>query len=189
MVLIDTIISFIQRLDKQQFYRYLGGAVAGILIVIGSLGFVFYRYSANLTKQIKIATEQQDEIVDILSASAMVKQQQEAVDTVLDQDKQFKIAGYFNQLLRKHKLSENKTVETTSQIELDDKYRQSILNVQFTTITMKALCELLNEIEQKERIATKSLEVRRSQKESGTIDVNLTIATLQTKTVIQDEEE
>jgi ribosomal protein S17E len=56
-----------------------------------------------------------------------------------------------------------------------------LLNAKFDTMNMRQLCELLDAVEQNKRIYTKELEIIKSKKVPNTIDVNLTIATLQAK--------
>ena len=114
----------------------------------------------------------------ILTRAASVQQQRKEVDAILEEDKDFKIGGYFKDVLTKLVLTSKKAVESPSQIDREGKYRESILNVKFTDMDMKQLSELLNEIEKNKRIFTKELEVTTSRKTPQKIDVNLTIATL-----------
>ncbi len=62
-----------------------------------------------------------------------------------------------------------------------ENYEERSLEIKFTDITMKELAQLLQDIEQKKRIYSKSLEINVSKKQPHTIDVNLTIATLHKK--------
>jgi len=113
---------------------------------------------------------------DILERAQDVKQQREEVDALLEQEPFFKIGGYFEEVLKT--LNIQKAVTKTQTVELNDSYSEDSLNAQFVNINMKDLATLLETIEANPRISTKDLDIKRSEKVPGTIDVTLVIATL-----------
>jgi len=183
MELFDKIKNFIAHLETKQFYRY-SGIILGSLIVL-MLTIIYYHYSSMKfwAKRINIINEEREEIRSILDKAQLVANQRAEVDSMLNESPDFKIDGYFTELVSKFGFAGN-TKPTTS-ISFGDRddmqYREVFLNAKFDTMTMKQLCELLDEIEQKDRIYIKELEIVKSKKIPDTIMVNLTIATLQRK--------
>ncbi|MCX5922787.1 MAG: hypothetical protein NTX86_05690 [Candidatus Dependentiae bacterium] len=182
MIILDKISTFIAQLEERKFYIYLG-VVIGILVLIMS-GIVFYRYNSMnyWKKRINHINEIREEISEIISKDQQVLSQRAEVNATLAEMPDFKIEGYFNELLKKLNLERNKQTSATSPGEKSDsEYREVLLKAKFDTMTMQQLTELLNEIDQNKRIYTKELEITKSTKTPKTIDVNVTIATLQRK--------
>jgi hypothetical protein len=104
------------------------------------------------------------------------------VNNILAENPDFKIDGFFTDLLSKTGLERNKKETSISYADRGDKdYREVLLTAKFDTMNMRQLCELLNEIEQNNMVYTKELDIVKSKKIPNTIDVTLTIATLQKK--------
>lgn len=179
MELLEKISTYIDNISKKELSRYLLISLGIIVTCFLLLVFNYYRKVRYLKKQMRILNEaREEEVKRILTRAASVQQQRKEVDAILEEDKDFKIGGYFKDVLTKLGLTSKKAVESPSQIDREGKYRESILNVKFTDMDMKQLSELLNEIEKNKRIFTKELEVTTSRKTPQKIDVNLTIATL-----------
>lgn len=178
--IINTIQSFIDELEQQQFYYYTAGFL-GVLVLL-TAGLVYYNYSMSSTLSGDIAElneEREDTIQKLLSKARRLQKEQSEIDAMLAESQDFKIGGYFEGV--RNKLGLRPSVESTAQADREDNYRESSLKARFDEITMKQVLELLQELEQMERIYTKELEIRKS-KTPGTIDADITIATLQPKT-------
>lgn len=182
MAFIEKIENYIDSLEAKLFYRYLI-IVTGFTFLFALACVVnFYWTIGSLKKQLNDINDIRTERVKVLLGKIEeVKKQRNEVNAILAEDESFKIAGYFNEVLAKQGLTNNTKEEIPSQTDIDEKHRESSLNVKFTGLKMKQLCELLYVIEQKKRIYTKSLEITKSTKNPNTIDVVLTIATLQPK--------
>lgn len=183
MAFIQKLHEYFDTMDQKYFYRYLLLALVAIVLATAGVMYYFYSSVSDLQKQIEDVNDLRTSRVEsILSRIEHVKKQRAEVNTILAQDEAFKIGGYFNDILGLLNISGNKKEETTTQIVLDEDYRESVLSAKFTGLTMKQLTELLNIIEQNKRIYTKALEIQKSTKQPRTIDVLLTIATLQPRT-------
>lgn len=180
MVIIDTIVNFIENLDEKNFYKYLsiGGLV--LISIISIIVIRHYYAISSLRSKISIVNSLREDTKRILNKATIVEQQRTDVNAMIAEDPNFKIGGYMKELLEKQQLTSKKKLEQYIPVDRQDNYRETILTTQFTDMTMQELTTLLNEIEQKERIYTKSLDITQS-KTTGTIDVTLTIATLQPK--------
>jgi hypothetical protein len=173
---------YIDTLDDKRFYQYTGGFLAGIIIICSGIIFNYYRSVRHLKREIARVNEERITIRNLLERALLVKKEQKEIDAILAKDENFKIAGYFEDLLGTLGLADKKAsdVQVTTPSR-EGKYQESILQAKFTGMTMKDLTELLQEIEGNKRVFTKELDITVSAKKPGTIDVALTIATLEPK--------
>ena len=180
MEFINKIQNFIEKLDKKEFSIYIGSILGVVLILISFILFNHYRTLNNLQRKISNINEEREATQKVIEKSQYVKKQQETVNAILAQDENFKISGYFQGVLSGLGLENKKGMEqVTSNPRADGNYTETILTAQFSGMNMKQLCELLRKIEEKKRIYSKNLEVTRSKKTPQSLDVSLTIATLQ----------
>lgn len=176
MVFFDNIKNFIDNLDQRDFFKYIGIFIAGVCLLIGILIVSYYIKINSLTKEIRSINYMRDEVKEILDKAERVKTQRKEVDSILDEDEDFILEQYFEKVRNKLRLSYK--IESRTTAPRDEKYQEVALNVKFSDMNMKQLTELLQELEKSKRIYTKDLEIKKSKKRPGTIDVTLTIATL-----------
>jgi len=187
MKFLNNIKAFIATRDKNEFYYYLIGFLAGLLIVSASI--MYYQLSSvdYWRKRINDINELREEIRKVIDKDQHVLSQRAEVNKMLAETPDFKIDGYFTDLLTKLNLTTHKTLSSVTYADRGDpEYREVLLNAKFDTMNMKQLCELLDAIEQTKRVYTKELEIVKSKKIPNTIDVNVTIATLQAKPEITE---
>jgi hypothetical protein len=181
MAFMKTITDAITGLDKKLFYRYI--AIAGACFIL-LLALIIWQYKSkinSLKKQIYKVNALRDDVRIELSKYEQIQKQRKEVDAILAEEEDFNITGYFDDLVKRLGLEAHVKERTPSRQETEDNYQETMVNATLVDITMQQLTELLNEIEHKARIFTKQIEITRSKK-SPTIEVNLTIATLQPKT-------
>ena len=179
MMILDQVRKIIDGFETRTFYYIIIGYLSACFVLSALLVFSYYHSTGKLYKRIKtLNTTREEEVRTILESAALVKQQQTAVEEILAQDPDFKIAGYFKDLLIKLNLKEKEVAEEATTTDQEDNYRKSELNAKFEDMSMKELTELLQELEQKSRIATQRLEITKSKKKPKTIEVNLSISTL-----------
>src|SRR5579872_2800012 len=180
---IQKIQNILDQLDTTRFYRYAGAVLTGIGLIMLALMFQYYRTIGSLKKQINGINETRTEVRILLDKAQHVKQEQKEVDEIIAQDPNFKIAGYFEDVLNKLGLASKKSskLEVTTPAQ-EGRYQETVLNAKLSDMSMKELTELLKEIEQNKRVFAKELEITASKKTANTIDVNVTIATLEAQT-------
>lgn len=183
MTQLEKLKQYLYELDERTLYRYFIAFLASVATIMGLVVLLQYRAIKGITKNIKSLNAQRIEAQEILTRFQQVTHQKEAVESVLEKDKSFRIVGYVDTLLNNLQLSRNKGAyqPTTEPLEGHDSYDEVTLIVPLTEITMRNLAELLNEIEKNERIYIKQLEIAKSQTRPA-IDVTITLATLQTRT-------
>lgn len=182
MKILNTLYIYLEGKDRIFFYKIMGALLGGLLLSMIAIFFQYHRRVTFLKKRISTINELREDARIIREKAQHVQNQRTAVDTMLAEDRDFKIGGYFNELLSKIVLTNKKSSEETSQLDREDNYRESELTAQLVDISMKQLTEMLYEIEQKKRIYIKKLEIEKSKKTSKSIDITITIATLLPKT-------
>src|SRR5277367_2361067 len=100
MVLFEKIRIFFDALETKTFYYYVIGYLFLCLLLSGSLVFYYYRNVNNLQRQIKrLNITREENIRTILESAKSIEQQRLAVEEILSKNPDFKIAGYFKNLL------------------------------------------------------------------------------------------
>lgn len=180
--------NYLDTLDVKEFKKYALIALACIVALLSFLIFSYYRSAAHLKTQISAINKKRKDVQGMLERYERVKKQQIEVNTILAKDKSFKIAQYFENLLTKLGIGSNKAQEPeTLPKDVLDGYTEWTLYANLVNLNTKKLSELLYAIEQEERIYTKELEIEKSKK-SQTINVKITIATLEQKQELQKSE-
>ena len=180
MKLTNQLYDRIQATEPKEFQQYLLIFLGISFLLCTGISFQLYRTTSALSKRIiEINDEREETVQEILEYSADVKHQQEELNRILSEELDFKIAGYFNKLLEGLGITDKQvSIETPSQVRIDDTYRESILRAKFDTMNMREVTELLQRLEKNKRISTKQLEIVTSSKQPGTLQVQLTIATM-----------
>jgi hypothetical protein len=178
LTFLEPIKNFINKTDSKTFSYYMIGYAAGCVLLCMLIIFYYYRSVGTLQRKIKNINSSREGVLDILEKASSVQQQRSMVEETLAKDTDFKIGGYFKNLLVKLNLRDKEVAEETSTADLEENYRRSELSAKFEDMSMRELTELLQEIEQNSRIATSRLEITQSKKKPRTIEVSLTISTL-----------
>lgn len=185
MMIFTALRDFFASLEERVFYYYLIGFLVIMILISGGMLYYIYANTASYLSDIETINEERaTKIKRLLNKGMRIKAMQKEINHMLSEDKNFKISGEFNKLSESLGITPAKT--QTSQTDLDDKYQESILIIDFTGITMRQLLTLLQAIEKIERIYAKQLDIARSTKIENGLDVKLIIATLLPKTIEAD---
>ncbi len=118
MVVIEKIRIFIEAIETKNFYKYISFFLFGVTIISSSIIFQYYRNVKYWKGRIRIINELREDDVKVIREKAQHVQQQRAeVDAILAEDEDFKIGGYFKNLLTKLHLTDKKIAEETTQID------------------------------------------------------------------------
>ena len=192
MKILKSMSEFLDNLDLRDFYKYIGIALGITLLFVSFIVYRFYSNVGYYKKQIQSISNQREEIQELLEKAALIKEQKKDVNNILEAEPNFKIAGYFDNVLAELQLTskKDKENEVTPPQELGEQdYNERILSAYFSNMNMKELSELLNVLEQNKRVYTKELEMQRSQKKPPSLKVKLTIATLEPRSKPTEFEE
>ncbi len=184
MELFDKMQAYLNSLDQRRFYQYLAGILGAILLCLFLLLFYYYHSISSLKAEADEINDLRQDGQILLNRAQRIKKDQKEIDAVLAQDKNFKIRGYFQDLINKLGLAQKKSKDSEFDVTpgsaQEGTYQESILDAQFTSMSMKELTELLQEIELNKRVFIKALDISDS-KQANSIDVTLVIATLEPK--------
>lgn len=179
--ILNKIQAYINSLDSKRFQQYIGALFGIIFVLISIIIFNYYRTIHRLKSEISTINDMRLEAQSILEKAQLVKKEQREIDAILAKEENFKIAGYFEDLLSRLGFAKKKLSQEINTAVKEGNYQESILQAKFTAMTMKDVTELLQEIEANKRVFTKELDLTASRNRPGTLDVTLTIATLEPK--------
>jgi len=180
MELIQKLRITIEGLEQKDFFKYLIIVLAFIVFLTGAILFWHYKKIGNLQESLEEINEVREEtVLPILRRMDTVALQKKQVDTILAKDPEFKIRDYLEKLLTDQGITFNTITPTV--VDLGNNYNEAFAKVRLSEMDMKQLVEFLEAIEKNERVYAKDLEIIKSKKNPGTIEVNVTVATLEPK--------
>lgn len=176
MTFLEKIQKIALPIESSEFYKNI--AIYLSVLIFTMAGIIYYHHSK--TTELRMALQKiyanQEEAKIILERSKVVQKQSDAVNSLLDEDKNFRLKNYFDEVVSKVNLTKYQVKEAEISEEILQKlYTEIKINVQFNGISTKQLCELLQSIEQKQRVYTKELSIIQK---NGSLLVTVTIATL-----------
>jgi hypothetical protein len=179
MEMLVKIREFIVNLDEQKFYLYTSIFIGIITVLFGLLLYRTFNGIDQLTQEIESLNEYRDEAQQIIARFTDVKKQRTKVNQILTQDRRFKITNYFSTLLndlglQRHLQGEPRLVEQ----DLDRQYKEVRITPTLKHINMRQLTQLLQEIEESERVYVKRLDITKAETRPPSIDITINIATL-----------
>lgn len=181
MVIFDTIRNYITNLDQKSWYIHLGIGLGIYLALLGGILFYYYNAASTITQEIETLNEERAKARKILTEAVRVQKQRAEVNSLIEEEPNFKIKRYLQDVMTDIGIANNMTIGNDTNTDRDDNFRETIVNYQFTGINMRQLTELLDNIEQNPRLYTKDLDITKSKKIPNTIDVSITVATMTPK--------
>lgn len=170
-------------LDKRSFYKYFGILLGVYFFIMGLLIYSHHTRAQHLRGRLKRVNQQRETVRSLLQKNEEVVQRQKEVDFILTQQPGFKIADYFETLLKNLTLKSNlnRGVEVAENA-LSNGYIEIKLAASFSGMNTKNICELLYAIKQNSRVYTKEIKLIKDQK-TALLDVTLIIGTLEQQLV------
>ena len=170
------------RLGMREFQRLAAIMLGIVALLTGVILFWQYRSVSSLVHKIDMVNEERDTIRTILEQAQLVGQEQARVNKILSENPNFKIGGYFKEIVTRLRLAGKQVTESKSDAERDENYRERTLTASFNDMNMRELVELVDELGKNERIYTKELQINKSKRTPGTLEVTITIGTVMAKT-------
>lgn len=177
----DILKEKIAKLDEKQFYTYVATGLGILTVFILMVIFYYYRSSNFYKKQLKeLNNTRASSVRQLLATAERIKIQKEKLDKIIEEDPDFILADYLeNKVLSKLRLNEKKDFQAPPKTnDIDEKYREHILEFTLNDINMKQLVDLLAEIETNKRVYTKKLEITKSKTTPNSLEATITVATL-----------
>ncbi len=168
-------------LDEKNWYKYLAIAGGIFLLLLAAILFFYYQSVSKWQERIITLNEERLEAKRLLDKAERVRKERSEVTALLEQDPNFKIKQYVQDVLESLGIRSNISAENVVVTSRDDKYSETVATYQISGITMKNLTEFLKELDENKRVFVKELDISKSKKIPRTIDVDIKIATLAPK--------
>lgn len=178
MSFLERLTRFLRHLDERELYRLIGAVIGGLLLLIVFFCYFYFSTVQTLQRRLKTINQKRAEALTILSKYEIVTQQQQRVDALLKEKPDFRIKHFFTESLQELGLHAmlKKEPEISSQ-DLVGGYREIKLEARLSGLSMKQVVELLDRIEQNERVYVK--EITMTLRQQNMLDILLTIATFE----------
>jgi len=168
-------------LDTTKQIRYFAIG-AGVLALINIALMVYGHHATNnVIKEVANINKMRRQAQQILQKNVLVEQKKQEVESILTKDPSFKIKEFFDQTIEDTHLASKSTKEPEigSARNLNNGYNEIKLEASFSEVTMQDITELILALEKNPRIFTKDLIMSRNKNNTKSLDVTITIATLQ----------
>lgn len=176
MKLLQNVANYIQKLNKKDFEKNLRLFLS--IIAISSLGVTYFIYtkSSDLIEKIRMTKKLTLKTMNIIKTHKKMQKEEDKLQKLLEQEKNFNIKTYFEQFCSKQKITPNGNWETTTQELLgSDKFDEISLSATFKNETTQKLVTILEALNKKEIVYIKELIIKNENDKRIIFDI--TIAT------------
>jgi len=183
------IINFFRQLDNRTFNRMLMVIISGIILIFGTLLYTQLKAVRRYKREMVSINNERMHIKEILEKNELLKKQQKRAKEILAQNKNFFLTEYIENLAKQLKLNLKAYPITVIDLEnlRSQGYEEVRMEAELINLNMKQVVDLLHELEQNNIIDIKRVEITKSKKQPTTIDLALTISTLQQKAEVAEE--
>jgi hypothetical protein len=168
-------------IDERTWYKYLGAGLALFILILSAILFFYFRSVHTLQQRIESINEEREDTRKIIAKAAQIQKQRDMVNSLLQDDPNFKINEFMQDLLIKLNIFNNFVSQNNSKIDRDNNFVENIMSYQIAGISMRQLTQLLSDIDENPRVFTKDLDITKSKKVPHAIDIGITIATMMPK--------
>lgn len=168
---------YLYTLDTKDFYKNIGIFLGANVLVCAFIMYASLTTIASYKNSLQEDYKKEQEAAQLLRRLAKVKKQSEEINTILEQEPTFRIKNFYDDTIKKLNLEahQRRQSEVSEEDILSGRYTEIKLNALLNGIDTHQLCNLLQTLEEKDRIYMKELVIT---KKDSLIDVNITIATL-----------
>lgn len=182
MELFNKAATYVQDLDTKLFQKYLLFGLLSVATIVGIM--VYYIHGKNeelITRITQLRTLTQKSFRIIEDNKKIVKEEQR-LQEILDQNKDFTIKGFFEQFCREQGIVPEQGWDTRSE-QVSEKFEEIILPATFRNLTSQNLVTILDALEKKEIVYIKELTIRNES--SGKIAIDILLATKKYKALLE----
>ncbi len=165
-------MSFLQELSKKEFERYLIIFLALILVL--ALGIVYYisSRSATYVEQIISLQRLSDKTAYVLAENDQLLQEQQRIQSLFEQEKDFDIKVYFEQFCKQQSITAEAGWNATSS-DIGDKFTETVLQVTFKGQSMQKIIEIIDALDKKETTYLKEVTIRSEPNQKITTELRI----------------
>ncbi len=182
MSFLDPIVDMIKQADESELLKY-AGIVGGIFLLL--LGLLFYYHYSQVswyTAQLKKLDSERLKTRTILRDAKLVKAQQQEVEDILAQNRDFRIGEAFQSIIQQGKL-QAKLVDRSAPRTGESISGKTEVQISATLrgLSMKEVADFLLLIAKVPQLYTKELTIKKVPGRS-TVDIDIVVATLEAST-------
>ena len=181
MSILETARAGILEQPAHRLHKILFSIAGGIIVASGLLVWYHIHTINTLQQRLRTINTQRRQAQNLFTRYQNIQKQKEQVNSVLEQDKDFKIKEYMTDRINELQFPSNTyKLEVSKPRDIQNGYKEVSLDANFTKVTTKQLVTLMHEAEKNERVYIKSVTISQ-QKQVQKIDATLTVATLHIK--------
>lgn len=152
-------MSLLQELSKKEFERYLVIFLAAVLAV--ALGIVYYISSTSSEYVNQIITLQRlsDQAARVLAENDQLLQEQQRIQSLFEQEKDFNIKSYFEQFCKQQNITAEAGWDADSS-DIGDKFTETVLHATFKGQSMQKIVQIIDALDKKETTYLKEVIIR-----------------------------
>ncbi|KKP24267.1 MAG: hypothetical protein SZ59_C0002G0113 [candidate division TM6 bacterium GW2011_GWF2_28_16] len=176
MKIIYYFLKKIENLSKKEFEKYLKIIIASIFCFSMFLTFLFHSKNNDLITEIRNSKNLASKTSDIVRLNKKMQQEEDKLQILLEQEKDFDLNVYFEQLCKEQNITPEPNWEPITQEFIgSDKFDEVSLQATFKDQTTQKLVFTLQELNKKEIVYIKELIIR--QQGNNKIEFDITLAT------------
>jgi len=180
MDILKRLSDFIASLDNRDLYKYILLFIFSIILFLLIIFYIQYKIVSNYEVYFKTLDDQRRQASKIISDFKIRQKEIAHVEEILSLDKNFIIGQKYLDIINKLSLSSNLVSEPKiNKGESDNIVSEIVLNSSLQNINTHQLVNLLSLIADIKQLYPKELTIKRSSNNNQTIDIDLTIATLE----------
>jgi len=184
MKIFNTVTTYVINLSEKDFKNYLIGVLAGITSVTLLSFYFIYARSSKKVKNIRQLHSLVAKSTATLSQNEAIQWEEDRIQELLSQNKDFNIKSYFEQFCREHHIVPEANWDTiVNPLEGNEKFEEVILAATFKNETTKTLVTLLDALDKNEIVYLSELVIK---KQEDKISFDLVIATKKLKRVLEE---
>ena len=180
---LESIQDYLHGLNHKEMIKIMAVFFICFSFTIGFLVFRHINLLQEIEQKTKVLNKARKDIQIILTEYEHIKNKKNEVDLILMKDKNFYIKKYYQDTVKELQIL-NETSSNLMTHPGPNGYDEDSLQISFSQMTMKQLCEFLQALQANPRVFVKNLDISKGSV-SKKINASLTIATL--KPVVEQQ--
>lgn len=172
---LEFIQDYLYGLNQKEAIRIIVVYFVFFGLVVGFLFFRHFNLLHDIQEKSKLLNKARQEIQVVLTEYDNLKNKKNEVDQILLKDKNFYLVKYYQDTIQNSSIT-NKTCSALVVQTGPAGYDEESLQIGFSQITMKQLCEFIESVQGNHRVFVKNLDITKGPVPKK-INANLTIAT------------
>lgn len=174
---IQSVKDYLYSLNQKESIRLMA---AFFMCCVCIIGFLLFRHTSllhEIEQKTKVLQKARRDVQTILTEYEQMKNKKTEVDLILMKDKNFYIKKYYQDTIKELQITNESSSNLMTQ-SWPNGYEEESLQINFSQMSMKQLCEFLQALQSNQRVFVKDLDITKGSSMTKKINATLTIATL-----------